>query len=131
MIMMAALALGMTGCASVHSKGNNSYTIKVLSSPSEAKVRVRDGKDEVVYTGETPTTVKLRSSAGYFKKAKYTFDFTKPGYKPASVVIQADLNRWYFGNVVLGGFIGSLVVDPLTGAMYTLDDTVNVELHKK
>lgn len=129
--MAVALILAMPGCASVRSKGKNSYTIKVRSTPSEAAVKVRDKKNSTVFTGETPTSVTLRSSAGYFQKAQYTFDFTKPGYKPASVTMQADLNRWYFGNVLFGGLMGSLIVDPLTGAMYTLDNEVSVRLEKQ
>ena len=31
------------------------------------------------------------------------------------------INGWYVGNIVFGGFIGWLIVDPLTGAMWTLD----------
>lgn len=30
------------------------------------------------------------------------------------------LSGWYLGNVVFGGLIGLLIVDPLTGAMYNL-----------
>lgn len=30
------------------------------------------------------------------------------------------LSGWYFGNLVFGGLIGMLIVDPLTGAMYNL-----------
>src|SRR5687768_12623825 len=129
--MATALMLAMPGCASVRGKGKNSYTIKVQSTPSEASVKVRNTKNAIVFQGQTPTTVTLRSSAGYFQKAKYTFDFTKPGYKPASVVMQADLNRWYFGNVLFGGLMGSLIIDPLTGAMYTFDNEVTVKLEKK
>jgi hypothetical protein len=30
------------------------------------------------------------------------------------------VNGWYFGNIIFGGLIGLLAVDPATGAMYTL-----------
>jgi hypothetical protein len=38
------------------------------------------------------------------------------------------LNKWYFGNILLGGVIGMLVVDPLTGAMYSLDEDYVVKM---
>ena len=33
----------------------------------------------------------------------------------------ASVSGWYFGNLVFGGLIGMLIVDPLTGAMYNLE----------
>jgi len=39
------------------------------------------------------------------------------------------VNGWYFGNILLGGLIGMLIVDPATGAMYRLDsDYINETL---
>lgn len=32
------------------------------------------------------------------------------------------MNGWYFGNLLLGGAIGMLIVDPITGAMYRFRD---------
>ena len=34
--------------------------------------------------------------------------------------IDGAINGWYFGNIIFGGLIGMLAVDPATGAMYTL-----------
>ncbi|MCG2921469.1 hypothetical protein KZ305_25620, partial [Escherichia coli] len=34
--------------------------------------------------------------------------------------VKSRLNGWYFGNIIFGGLIGILVVDPMTGAMFTL-----------
>jgi hypothetical protein len=42
-----------------------------------------------------------------------------------SVPLTAKINGWYFGNLLFGGIIvGMLIVDPATGAMWTLKDTV-------
>lgn len=30
------------------------------------------------------------------------------------------MNGWYIGNLLFGGIIGLLIVDPATGAMWTL-----------
>lgn len=38
--------------------------------------------------------------------------------------LQANLNPWYFGNLLFGGFIGFLIVDPATGAMWKIEDTM-------
>jgi hypothetical protein len=31
------------------------------------------------------------------------------------------VNGWYVGNVIFGGLVGFLIVDPLTGAMWVLE----------
>lgn len=31
------------------------------------------------------------------------------------------IDGWYFGNILLGGLFGMLIVDPATGAMYKLE----------
>ncbi len=46
-------------------------------------------------------------------------------------ILSSNLNAgWYLlGNLFIGGLIGWLIVDPATGAMYTLSsDTVNAQL---
>jgi hypothetical protein len=35
--------------------------------------------------------------------------------------LDSTLSGWYFGNILIGGLIGLLIVDPLTGAMYDLE----------
>lgn len=56
-------------------------------------------------------------------------DFSKPGYAKHSAQIHRGLNGWYlFGNLFFGGLLGYLVVDPLTGAMWTLDEEVEASL---
>ena len=46
----------------------------------------------------------------------------KEGCTDQTVTVDANVNGWYIaGNLVFGGLVGYLVVDPLTGAMWTLD----------
>ncbi len=41
------------------------------------------------------------------------------------------VDGWYWGNIVFGGLIGWLIVDPATGAMYKLEtEFVNETLAK-
>jgi hypothetical protein len=46
--------------------------------------------------------------------------FELPGYSQAEIKLDSSVSGWYFGNLLLGGLIGMLIVDPLTGAMYNL-----------
>ena len=43
-----------------------------------------------------------------------------PGYSPTEVKLDSSVSGWYFGNLLFGGLIGMLIVDPLTGAMFNL-----------
>ena len=45
------------------------------------------------------------------------------GYYPSETQIRPQFNPWYVGNVVVGGLIGLVIVDPLTGAVWNLHPT--------
>ena len=113
------LFLLASGCATIVSKSN--YPIMINSTPSEAGISITDKKGVEVYRGKTPATVKLRAGSGYFSRALYLVKFDKPGYDIRVVPIEYKLDGWYFGNIVFGGLIGMLIVDPASGAMYKLD----------
>lgn len=117
----------LSGCASIVSK--SSYTVMINSVPSEAKITITDKKGVNVYEGLSPSIVKLDASSGFFSKASYLVKFEKEGYQLKTCQITSKIDGWYFGNILLGGLIGMLIVDPATGAMYKLDtDAVDVSL---
>lgn len=117
----------LSGCASIFSK--TSYSVMLNSAPSEAKVTVINKKGQNVYEGITPSIVKLDASAGFFSKATYMVKFEKEGYQPKTCQISSKVDGWYFGNILLGGIIGMLIVDPATGAMYKLDtESIDISL---
>jgi hypothetical protein len=75
--------------------------------------------------------VKLDRGAGYFKGAKYNVVIEKPGFSKKEFVVDSSLMvGWYlFGNLLFGGLIGWFIVDPATGAMWSLDpDETYIEL---
>ena len=109
----------LTGCASIVSK--SSWPITINSSPSDAKISIKDKKGIEIYTGNTPATLKLKSGAGFFSKARYQVTFEKVGYDKKVVPIEFKLNGWYFGNIIIGGPLGLLIIDPATGAMFKLE----------
>ncbi len=118
-ILMASSILVLTSCASIVSK--SSWPITINSTPSEAKISITDKRGVEIYTGNTPATLKLKSGDGFFSKAKYQVTFNKPGFDKKVVPVEFSLNGWYFGNIFIGGFLGMLIVDPATGAMYRLE----------
>jgi len=129
--MTAAIATVslMTGCATI--VGEKEQSITINSSPSNANVLITDERSMEVHSGSTPTTVQLRKSDGsYFGGKTYTVEISKDGYESRTMMINASPNGWYIGgNIIFGGLIGWLIVDPLTGAMYNLTpDTLNASL---
>lgn len=107
-----------SGCASIVSHGR--WPVAVSSAPNGATVSIVDRGGKEVFTGVTPAAVELKSGAGFFQRAKYTLKFTMPGYETKTTALEADVNGWYFGNILFGGVIGMLIVDPATGAMYRI-----------
>jgi hypothetical protein len=67
----------------------------------------------------------LNRGAGYFTSEVYTIRFENPGFAPKELTITGTVSGWYIGNILFGGLIGMLAVDPVTGAMYTLPASVN------
>lgn len=130
-LTVVGLAVGVSGCASIIKGSDQSVTFK--SEPPEAKLvitDVRQGKD--IHVGQTPLTTSLKRGAGYFKKAKYKITVEKPGYVTEEVMLEGTPGGWYLaGNLLIGGLIGWFIVDPATGAMWTLDpEDVQVTLKK-
>jgi len=114
----AVAALLTTGCATIVSKSTQTMTL--TSVPDGATVRITNKSGVAVNSSSTPSTVTLKKGRGYFKPETYTLSFSKEGYKPVDITVRGSVNGWYFGNVIFGGLIGLLAVDPATGAMFTL-----------
>ena len=121
-VAMSGFMLLGSGCASIVSKSQ--WPVTINSNPSGANVTIKNKRGMEMHKGATPMTITLPSSAGFFKPAAYQFAFEKEGYYPASASLSAGMNGWYIGNIIFGGLIGILIVDPATGAMWKLNDTV-------
>ena len=130
MMGLAAIAamLNVQGCASI--VGDSRYPVAVSSAPPGASFDVTDKNGTVVHSGNTPSTVTLKSGKGYFTGQTYTLHFKKEGYPDKTVELDSSLSGWYWGNILIGGLIGMLIVDPLTGAMYKLPEVASADLGK-
>lgn len=105
------------------------YPVNINSQPDGAEITITDEAGNNVYTGTTPTTVTLKTKRGYFKGKDYTVTFKKSGYDSHSAVISRKADGWYiFGNLLFGGLVGWLIVDPVTGAMWKLEGDVSATL---
>lgn len=120
-VILGVILLG-SGCASIVSKSR--WPVSINSNPEGAAVTVKNREGMEVHKGITPTTATLSSYGGFFSSADYQCYFEKDGYSPSTSPLSSRLNGWYFGNLLFGGCIGLLLVDPATGAMWQLDSTV-------
>ncbi|AMA45438.1 hypothetical protein ACI2KC_08455 [Pseudomonas monteilii] len=124
--MVVAAMIGVQGCASI--VGESRYPVVVSSAPPGAAFEITDKNGTVVHTGNTPSTVTLKSGKGYFTGQTYTLRFKKDGYPDRTVELDSSLSGWYWGNILVGGLIGMLIVDPLTGAMYKLPEYASADM---
>jgi hypothetical protein len=118
-ISVALAALLSGGCASIVHSGNRSITLS--TEPAGAKATVKKLEGQVVSVQTTPCTVSLDPRRGYFKGQAYRVTFELDGYKSTEVELRPSLSGWYFGNIVFGGVIGMLAVDPVTGSMWNIE----------
>ncbi len=105
-ITVLVLMMFLSGCCTImHGKSQEIY---LNSTPSGAVVRV----NSIATT--TPGTITLERT-----KPHYTLVFEKEGYKSITVELRRTLDGWLFGNIFLGGIIGT-AIDFLTGSAYKI-----------
>jgi hypothetical protein len=125
-IAAAAAALALSGCATIFN--GQHQPVKITSAPEGATLTVTNSAGEKVHTGLTPATVTLKRGAGYFRSESYTLLFEKEGLPKREVKLTATMSGWFIGNILFGGLIGMLAVDPVTGGMYVFPDSVSETL---
>jgi hypothetical protein len=94
----------LEGCASI--VDGTTQQMSFQSNPDGVTVTVT-GR----VLGKTPITAQLD------KKKDQSVVFTKEGYKPVTMELATTLDPWFWGNIVLGGFIGS-TIDWLSGGVH-------------
>ena len=125
----AILITTLTACASIVSK--SAYDVTISSDPNTANFVITNSAGTKVANGEPPETIKLHASSGFFAGEVYTISLEKDGYLSKEVQFTSTLDGWYFGNILLGGLIGMLIVDPATGAMFKLPQNVSVSFDQE
>ena len=122
-IHAVALAIAVpvlfSSCATIF--GKSSYPFSIDTRPEGAQVIITDKKNKEIFKGKTPAALRLKSSAGFFSRAEYQVRLSAPGYDERVIPVNFKLNGWYFGNLLIGGLVGMLIIDPASGAMWKLD----------
>jgi hypothetical protein len=131
-LKLSSIALSLvlvTGCSSILS--DNMYPVSITSTPSLTNFVLENRAGVTVHSGRTPETVTLNASSGFFKGETYKLIFKKDGYDEKTVEIQSAIDGWYFGNILFGGILGMLIVDPATGAMFKLPEQAAAQLEEQ
>ncbi len=114
------------GCASIIA--GSSQVVYITSNPDGAQIEIISKGGQVIHRTRTPTSIELKRGRGYFLGADLTARAQAEGYEEKEVRIPSRICAWYWGNIIFGGLIGMLIVDPLTGAMYTFPEEVHIDL---
>jgi hypothetical protein len=117
-VALLGACAALSGCATIVHSGPR--PVSVASTPAGAKVSIYDRDGNLVQTNTTPFLAQLPTKYRYFQGQTYRLVFEMPGHPATEVKLDSSLSGWYLGNVVFGGLIGLLIVDPMTGAMYNL-----------
>jgi hypothetical protein len=114
--IICSLLFLFMGCATII-HGTNQH-ISVNSSPQGAKVSVNG-----IPVATTPAKIKLSRS-----ERSVNILIEKEGYKSQGVIVSRKLSGWFFGNLLIGGWIG-MIIDAVDGAMFRLEPSeINVVL---
>lgn len=124
-ISMSAAVLMLSGCASIFS--GTTQDVSIRTTPG-ARYTVTNTYGTQVASGTSEGTANLQRGASYFSPHAYKLRASKEGYKPRTMDIQPGINPWYFANILIGGVVGMVIVDPLTGAMYNLHPN-SIDIH--
>lgn len=129
-LIVLTIPILFSSCATIF--GRSSYPVSISTDPNAADISITNKKGKEIYKGQSPATVTLKSGAGYFSKAEYKVKIYASGYAEQVVPVNFKLNGWYFGNILIGGLLGMLFIDPLTGAMWQLNTppAIKVTLNK-
>lgn len=129
--LLLIVSMLFSNCATIVSK--STYPVSIYTNPRGGQVSITNKKGKEIYKGTSPSVVKLKSGDGFFSRAEYQVTLSSPGYVDKIIPVTFKLNGWYFGNIVFGGLIGMIIVDPASGAMWRIDkyaDDINETLIK-
>lgn len=105
----------VTSCATI--VGGTSQTVSIDSNVKGAEVVVNGAT-----VGQTPF-------AGSIKRGKSTsVTIRKAGYRPKTIIMNTEVEPIFWGNIIVGGFLGS-TTDLASEAMYKYTPaSINVDL---
>jgi hypothetical protein len=112
------LAVFATSCATVFNR--SSKNVAIHSDPQGMSYEVVNRKGVKVASGTAPATLRLPTHSSYMRGESYVFTFKQGNRVVGQKTLDSSISGWYWGNFLIGGVIGMLVIDPLSGSMWTM-----------
>jgi hypothetical protein len=119
-VVLSALAMCLSGCATIMEGGGQSVTI--ATTPAGALCDIDRVGTHLGTVAKTPGSVRIDKS-----KNDITVSCKEDGYQPASITETPKFVGTTFGNIVAGGLIG-VAVDAATGANYEYPSDVHLDM---
>jgi hypothetical protein len=117
-LLTLSAALLLSGCATAFN--DHEQSVEFRSDKPGMRYTVTNEAGRQVAGGVTPSSHVLPAAAGYFDGERYTVQSGKKTQE-----LDSSVNGWYWFGVLCDPIL-SLIVDPLTGDMYELQDVVNL-----
>lgn len=122
-LIAAALLVSLTGCSTIM---NDRITdVSILSEPSGQSYSITDEDGKRVRTGTTPDNIKLDAAAGFFDGQTYQVQYEDG----KTAELDSHVTPWYWLGFCISVIYG-LIVDPLTGDMFSLPAEVSNVDHR-
>jgi predicted small secreted protein len=124
--VLALCATGLTGCGTMAGRTKSSMGVQAASEKVGVSFEVVNAAGAVVASGATPAVVVLPSGKNYTIKFKDANDADAEQAVKKTLnfqVLNQDLRALY---LAFPGII-SLIVDPITGALFKMPDVVTLE----
>ncbi len=114
----AIIAVATTGCATI--MHGEKQSVSVVSGKENTKIVITDEAGNTVAEGQNQVAVSLKRGKEFFKGANYKI-VAQSGEDKQEMMLSPSVNGAYIaGNLFFGGLIGWVVIDPVTGGMWTL-----------
>ena len=118
--IIAAIALvTLSGCSTI--MNDRMTDVQVTSEPSGQHFSITDEDGQRVATGVTPAKVNLDAAAGFFDGQTYQVAYDKG----PTVELDSRVTGWYWMGFIILPVTSAMLVDPISGDMFSLPDNVN------
>ncbi|MBQ3033877.1 MAG: hypothetical protein IJD28_05825 [Deferribacterales bacterium] len=122
------VSLSLISCATIMRDSEQSVRF-YPTNVDNVNLKVTDKKGEKVYEGTAPVVLPLLAGdVGYFDAQRYKIEATKEGYQTEIIELNSKISAWYMANLLFGGLIGFLIIDPMSGDMFYLDKEVRIDM---
>jgi hypothetical protein len=118
-LLTLSAALLLSGCATAFN--DHEQSVEFRSDKPGMRYTVTNEAGRQVAGGVTPSSRILPAAAGYFDGERYTVQSGKKTQE-----LDSSVNGWFWVDLLLFPISGCLLLDPITGDMYELQDVVNL-----